>query len=100
MAKRKRLDVTTEPIPGSLETKTAVSGPRARMPIAEVASDTAGRAALEEVAREMTAAETEGRVIKKAPEGGFERAWSHPCLGPDPSAGQCGRLLSRDDRGE
>ena len=37
------------------------------MPIAEVASDTAGRAALEEVAREMTAAETEGRVIKKVP---------------------------------
>lgn len=67
MAKRKRLDVPTEPIPGSLETKTAVSGPRARMPIAEVASDTAGRAALEEVAREMTAAETEGRVIKKVP---------------------------------
>ena len=64
MAKRKRLDVTTEPIPGSLETKTAVSGPRARMPIAEVASDTAGRAALEEVAREMPAAEEQGRVIK------------------------------------
>jgi len=37
------------------------------MPIAEVAGDTAGRAALEEVAREMTTAETEGRVVKKLP---------------------------------
>jgi ParB family chromosome partitioning protein len=35
------------------------------MPIADVAGDTAGRAALEEVAREMTVAEEEGRVIKK-----------------------------------
>jgi ParB family chromosome partitioning protein len=37
------------------------------MPIADVAGDTAGRAALEEVAREMTAAEQEGRVVKKIP---------------------------------
>jgi ParB family chromosome partitioning protein len=37
------------------------------MPIADVAGDTAGRAALEEVAREMTAAEDEGRIIKKLP---------------------------------
>ena len=35
------------------------------MPIADVAGDTAGRAALEEVAREMTEAEEEGRVVKK-----------------------------------
>ena len=64
MAKRKRLEV---PIPSDLETKTATSLPRARMPIADVAGDTAGRAALEEVAREMTAAEQEGRVVKKIP---------------------------------
>ncbi len=38
---------------------------RRRMPIAEVAGDVAGRAALEEVAREMTAAEEEGRIVKK-----------------------------------
>lgn len=72
MAKRKRLDVPVDPLsdpfPGGLETKSALppaSSPKARMPIAEVAGDTAGRAALEEVAREMTAAEGEGRVIKK-----------------------------------
>lgn len=67
MAKRKRLEVLKEPFPPDLETKSAVSAPRARMPIAEVASETAGRAALEEIAREMTAAESEGRVIKKLP---------------------------------
>ena len=65
MAKRKRLEVPSEPVSPSLETKSAVSAPRARMPIAEVASETAGRAALEEVAREMTAAEHEGRIVKK-----------------------------------
>ena len=37
------------------------------MPIAEVAGDTAGRAALAEVAREMTVAEDEGRIVKKVP---------------------------------
>ncbi len=63
MAKRKRLEVPEGAIPADLETKSALS--RARMPIAEVAGDTAGRAALEEVAREMTAAEAEGRVVKK-----------------------------------
>ena len=67
MAKRKRLDVPTDTISPDLETKSAFSAPRARMPIAEVAGDTAGRAALEEVAREMTAAEEEGRVVKKLP---------------------------------
>lgn len=67
MAKRKRLDVSPEPISADLETKSAFSTPRARMPIADVAGDTAGRAALEEVAREMTAAEVEGRVVKKLP---------------------------------
>ncbi len=71
MAKRKRLDVPTEPVPSDLETKSAFSPPRTRMPIADVASDTAGRAALEEVAREMTAAEEQGRVIKRLPISGI-----------------------------
>jgi len=67
MAKRKRLEVAQEPVSFDLETKPAVPISRARMPIADVAGDTAGRAALEEVAREMTSAETEGRVVKKLP---------------------------------
>ncbi len=66
MAKRKRLEVPTGPVSGELETKSTLP-PRSRMPIAEVAGDTAGRAALEEVAREMTAAEEQGRVIKTIP---------------------------------
>ena len=37
------------------------------MPIADVAGDTAGRAALEEVAREMGAAEEQGRIVKALP---------------------------------
>ena len=65
MAKRKRLEMPNEPISADLETKSMSPAPRARMPIADVAGDTAGRAALEEVAREMTAAEEEGRVVKK-----------------------------------
>ena len=69
MAKRKRLEMPVmEPVSPDLETKSAIPRtPRARMPIAEVAGDTAGRAALEEVAREMTAAEEEGRVVKRLP---------------------------------
>ena len=67
MAKRKRLEVPTETISPDLETKFAFPTPRARMPIADVAGEVAGRAALEEVAREMTAAEDEGRVVKKLP---------------------------------
>ncbi|NNL72310.1 MAG: ParB N-terminal domain-containing protein [Silicimonas sp.] len=67
MAKRKRLEMPViEPDSPGTETKSHLT-PRARMPIADVAGDTAGRAALEEVAREMTAAETEGRVVKKLP---------------------------------
>ena len=65
MAKRRRLEISsTEPLSADLETKSAFP-PKMRMPIAEVAGDTAGRAALEEVAREMTAAEEEGRVVKR-----------------------------------
>ena len=68
MAKRKRLELPVETISADLETKHAFPpAPRARMPIADVAGDTAGRAALEEVAREMTVAEEEGRVVKKIP---------------------------------
>lgn len=66
MAKRKRLDAPKDAVPAGLETKSAFST-RKRMPIADVAGDTAGRAALEEVAREMTAAEEEGRVVKRLP---------------------------------
>lgn len=65
MAKRRRLDVSVEPVSGKLDTNSAASSLRARMPIAEVAGDTAGRAALEEVVREMTRIEEEGRVVKK-----------------------------------
>ena len=68
MAKRKRLELPkTAPSPYS-ETESAPSPtPRAKMPIADVAGEVAGRAALEEVAREMTAAEDEGRIVKKLP---------------------------------
>lgn len=66
MAKRKRLEALVEPVSPDLETKSVFS-PRASMPIATVAGDSAGQAALEEVAREMTAAEAEGRVIKRLP---------------------------------
>ncbi|MEO1606421.1 MAG: ParB N-terminal domain-containing protein [Pseudomonadota bacterium] len=65
MAKRKRLEVPKDTTLPELETKSAIPPVRTRMPIAEVAGDTAGRAALEEVAREMTTAEAEGRVVKK-----------------------------------
>lgn len=66
MAKRKRLSLPQETVSPDLETKSAFQ-PRARMPIAEVAGAAAGQAALEEVAREMTAAEEEGRIVKKLP---------------------------------
>lgn len=68
MAKRKRLEVpSSDAIMPELETKSTFSSPRARMPIADVAGEAAGRAALEEVAREMTALEGAGRVVKKLP---------------------------------
>ncbi len=67
MAKRKRLELPTDTVSPEIETKSVFPAPRARMPIADVAGDTAGRAALEEVAREMTAAEEEGRVVKRLP---------------------------------
>ncbi len=64
MAKRKRLELPTETGPGLLETKSAFSGIN-RMPIAEVAGDTAARAALEEVSAAMSSAEAEGRMVRK-----------------------------------
>ena len=67
MAKRKRLEVPTDTVPANLETKSAFSTSNARIPIADVAGEAAGRAALEEVAREMMTAEGEGRVVKKLP---------------------------------
>ena len=64
MAKRKRLDLPLDSVSPVLETKSAFP-PAARMPIADVAGDTAARAALEEVANAMATAEGEGRVVKK-----------------------------------
>ena len=69
MARRKRLELPTETVSPDLETKSAFPAPRAKMPIADVAGEVAGRAALEEVAREMTAAQDEGRIVKKLPLG-------------------------------
>ncbi len=67
MAKRKRIEMPTGAVSLDLETKSALTPPRSRMPIADVAGATAGQAALEEVARAMTAAEDEGRVVKRLP---------------------------------
>ena len=64
MAKRKRLTLPNETLTPELETKSAFP-PMSKMPIAEVAGETAARAALEEVAGAMAAAEQEGRVVKK-----------------------------------
>lgn len=66
MAKRRRLDVPDASLTGALETKSAFSG-LPRMPIAEVAGDTSARAALDEVAQAMTAAEAEGRMVRRLP---------------------------------
>lgn len=64
MAKRKRLELPTEAETAELETKSAFSG-MSRMPIAEVVGDTSARAALDAVSREMTQAESEGRIVRK-----------------------------------
>lgn len=64
MAKRKRLDLPTETDLPVLETNPAYPG-MSRMPIAEVAGDTAARAALDEVARTMALVEAEGRLVHK-----------------------------------
>ena len=66
MAKRKRLELPAEAEMDLLETKSALSG-MSRMPIAEVAGDTAARAALDEVAQAMSSAEAEGRMVRKLP---------------------------------
>jgi len=64
MARRKRLDIALDSVSPELETKSAFL-PMKMMPIAEVAGETAARAALEEVAGEMTRAEEEGRVVRR-----------------------------------
>lgn len=70
MAKRRRLELPDSHDSPVLETKSAV---RARMPIAEVAGEVAGRAALEEVAEAMTAAEREGRLVRRIPIASIDR---------------------------
>ena len=66
MAKRKRLEVPDKALNRPLETNSTFPG-MSRMPIAEVAGDTAARAALDEVTQAMAAAEAEGRVVRKLP---------------------------------
>jgi len=64
MAKRKRLELP-ENIDGPfLETKPGF-GTMSRMPIADVAGDTATRAALDEVSQALQSAEAEGRIVRK-----------------------------------
>ena len=64
MAKRKRLELPPETEMPVLETKSGYPG-LSRMPIAEVAGDTAARAALDEVTQTMAQAEAEGRMVRK-----------------------------------
>lgn len=66
MAKRKRLDLPVEADTAILETKSAYPG-MSRMPIAEVAGDTAARAALDEVTQAMSDAQAEGRMVRRLP---------------------------------
>lgn len=66
MAKRKRLEVPDKALTRPLETNLTFPG-MSRMPIAEVAGDTAARAALDEVTQVMAAAEAEGRVVRNLP---------------------------------
>jgi len=64
MAKRKRLELPRDSETGILETKPAFSG-LSRVPIAEVASDTSARAALDEMSRALTEAQAEGRMVRR-----------------------------------
>lgn len=66
MAKRKRLDLPTEALTAVLETKSALPG-MSRMPIADLAGNTAAHAALEEVTQAMISAEAEGRIARRLP---------------------------------
>ncbi len=66
MAKRKRLEVPDKALTNPLETNFSFPG-MSRMPIAEVAGDTAARAALDEVTQAMAIAEAEGRVVRNLP---------------------------------
>lgn len=74
MAKRKRLTPAAltppPPSPAGLETKSvSVRGPGSvtRAPIAQVAGDTAARAALEDLASEVTKARVTGRMVQSLP---------------------------------
>lgn len=80
MAKRKRLtppviEAETDSVPAGLETKSApryplgVHPPLAgnRPPIAQVAGEAASQAALDEVAQELQAARSEGRMVQALP---------------------------------
>lgn len=70
MAKRKRLEIPVSAKSPDLETEPGRSSPmssRARMPIADIAGETAALASLETVARAMTEAEQEGRIVKRIP---------------------------------
>lgn len=64
MAKRKRLELLIQSQKDTLETKAAFLG-MSRMPIAEVAGDTAARAALDEVTQVIVTAEAEGRMVRR-----------------------------------
>jgi ParB family chromosome partitioning protein len=71
MAKRKRLEIPDKALNSSLETNLTFPS-MSRMPIAEVAGDTAARAALDEVTQAMAAAEAEGRVVRNLPLGSID----------------------------
>ncbi len=69
MAKRKRLTPARIDAAPAPEVKSALARPAlsTRPPIADVAHDAAASAALTEVAAELSAARTEGRLIQKLP---------------------------------
>jgi len=64
MAKRKRLELPERVEAPQLETKITF-GAMSRMPIADVAGETAARAALDEVSDALHRAEAEGRMVRR-----------------------------------
>lgn len=72
MAKRKRLSppaMTDDAMPADLETKgmNGWAGVRSRAPIADVSREAAAQSAFEEVAGELQAARSEGRMVLRLP---------------------------------
>ena len=67
MAKRKRLTPATLTQAGVLETKDMILESTPRAPIAQVAGDAAARAALDELADDMRAARSGGRLVQPLP---------------------------------